>query len=105
MKFDHVALTSKSISNSVKWYAEKFNASIIYQDDTWGLVDVSGTKIAFVMPGQHPPHICFSVDEEYVKVNLKKSKFKKHRDGTESCYISDCDGNFIEFLKCPIKNG
>ena len=69
-------------------------------EEGWGLIKVFDTKIAFVVSHQHPPHICFEVDEEYVVNNLGDKKFKKHRDGTESCYITDCDGNFIEFLKC-----
>ena len=36
--------------------------------------------------------INFIVDEEMNK------KFRKHRDGSTSCYLSDPDGNKIEFL-------
>ena len=98
LKFDHVALVSNNINDSVKWYVDNLSAKIIYQDDTWGFVEVAGTKIAFVMQHQHPPHICFEPDDSYIESNLKDRTFKKHRDGTSSCYITDCDGNFIEFL-------
>ena len=104
MNFDHVALVSKNISNTVKWYQKNLNAVVLYEDDTWGLVKVSGTKIAFVVASQHPPHICFQISNEYANTELKDKAFKKHRDGTESCYIKDCDDNFIEFLKCPKAN-
>ena len=105
MKFDHIALTSKNIHRSVNWYVDKFNAEVLYQDDTWGYIQFGDVKIAFVSSCQHPPHICFEVNEDYIKTHLSKRNFKNHRDGTESCYLSDCDGNVIEFLKCQIKNG
>jgi len=101
MNFDHVALVSKNISASVEWYNTNLGAAVLYQDETWGLVQVANVKIAFVVSHQHPPHICFEVSEKYAEANLAGKVFKKHRDGTESCYIKDCDGNFIEFLKCP----
>jgi len=100
MKLDHVAFVSKDIKRSVEWYEKTFGAERLYLDETWGLIKVFDTKIAFVVSSQHPPHICFEVGEEYIEKNLKGKKFKKHRDGTESCYTTDCDGNFIEFLKC-----
>ena len=91
------------MKKSVEWYCENLSAEVIHVDDTWGYISVGGSKIAFVVPHQHPPHVCFEVSEEYVEKNLKGKKFKKHRDGTESCYTVDCDGNFIEFLKCTQK--
>ena len=98
MKFDHVALTSKDIKNSVEWYKNNWDAKILYQDETWGLIEVYDTKIAFVIPSQHPAHICFEVNEEFILDKLDKKTFKPHRDGSSSCYIRDIDGNFLEFL-------
>ena len=103
MIFDHVALVSKNISDSIKWYVEKWNAEIIYQDETWGLIKVGESKIAFVSPHQHPAHICFEVDEEFIVKNLPEETFKGHRDGSSSCYLRDPDGNFLEFLYWPAK--
>lgn len=101
MKFDHVALISENIKKSVKWYAEKWNAEVLYQDETWGLIKLADTKIAFVTPNQHPAHFCFEVDEKFILDNLKNKTFKPHRDGSSSCYIRDPDGNFLEFLHWP----
>ena len=105
MKFDHVALISKNIEKTVKWYVENLNAEILYQDETWGLVSVANVKIAFVMKHQHPSHICFEINDDYIEKHLRDKIFKKHRDNSASCYISDIDGNHIEFLKWPKKNG
>ena len=96
-RFDHVAINSSDISASIKWYSDRFDLEVLYQDSTWGFVKIGNAKIAFVVAPQHPPHICFSVDES--EYDFGKSKFKLHRDGSKSKYIKDPDGNFIELLK------
>ena len=101
MIFDHIALVSKDIENTISWYVKKWNANILYQDKTWGLIEIGKTKIAFVSPHQHPAHVCFEVDEKFIFEKLQKSTFKPHRDGSSSCYIRDPDGNFLEFLYWP----
>ena len=101
MNFDHVALVSKDIKKTVNWYVENWNANILYQDETWGLVSLGGVKIAFVSPSQHPPHICFEVNKNFITNNLANKTFKLHRDGSSSCYIKDIDENFLEFLLWP----
>ena len=103
MIFDHVALVSKDIKLSIEWYVKNWNAKIIYQDDTWALIEMGKTKIAFVSPHQHPSHICFEVDDDFIMKKLDKNTFKPHRDGSSSCYLRDPDGNFLEFLYWPNK--
>lgn len=103
MKFDHVAIISKNIDRSIQWYVEKWNAKILYQDGTWGLIALGKSKIAFVSPNQHPRHICFEVDDEFIMNKLVGETFKPHRDGSSSCYIRDPDDNFLEFLYWPEK--
>jgi hypothetical protein len=66
---------------------------VLYQDDTWGLVQFSNIKLALVIPSQHPPHLGF--------VTPKAADFgalKPHRDGTRSVYITDPAGNSLELL-------
>tara|TARA_Y100000992_G_C20908862_1_gene324504 strand:+ start:121 stop:468 length:348 start_codon:yes stop_codon:yes gene_type:complete len=103
MKFDHIAVISNNIRQSVDWYSKNWNAEVLYLDETWGLVRLNDVKIAFVTPSQHPAHICFEVDEEFIAKNLETKTFKPHRDGSSSCYIRDIDGNFLEFLYWPNK--
>ncbi len=100
MKFDHVALQSKSISESVEWYLERFGGEVVYQDDTWAEVKVCGLNLAFVTPGQHPSHVAFSLTEEEAEKFPDKS-FKLHRDGTRSFYEKDNQGNILEFIVRP----
>ena len=87
VQFDHIAVNSSNIQESISWYNKNFNIEVLYQD----------LKIAFVVSHQHPPHICFNVDKS--NFDFSNSKFKKHRDGSSSKYIKDPDGNFIELLK------
>ena len=105
MKFDHIAFSSEDIEKSINWYVENLEAEILYQDSTWGLVSVSDLKIAFVTPSQHPSHICFEINDDYIDKHLSNKIFKEHRDGSTSCYVKDLDGNHIEFLKWLKKNG
>ncbi len=108
MKYDHVALQvpEGSVEDTVEWYVKNMSASVKYVDSSWGLVSCNGTDIAFVVPGQHPPHIAFTLDmSEYVYHKDRGKVFKKHRDGSESFYDKDCQGNILEFLFWPKKNG
>ena len=107
MKFDHVAVTvptESMMKNNVKWYCDQYNAKVLYQDDTWSLLSVGGVKVAFVLPQQHPPHIAFRIDDtQRASLEEEGHEFKKHRDGSESCYIKDLCGNHLEFLFWPKK--
>ena len=108
MKFDHVAITTtvEKIKETVDWYVAKTDAAILYLDESWGLIETHDhARIAFVVKGQHPPHIAFNISEERHSKFLEQGrKFKKHRDGSESFYAADPSGNFVEFLKWPKVN-
>ena len=88
---DHIAIESRDIKKSVKWYLSKFNCSIKYQDNTWALVEFDNISIALVTPGDHPPH--FAVVDPNVASN---PKHKLHRDGIAFLYELDPDANTIE---------
>ena len=99
MKFDHVALISRDIGVSIAWYKENIeNVEVLYEDETWALINAAGQRVAFVLPEQHPAHICFLIDESIAQNRFSKKKFKKHRGGTSSFYTRDPDGNIIEYL-------
>ena len=89
----HVAVVVPDIQQAVAWYTAKFNCTINYQDDTWALLDFANIQLALVIPGQHPAHIAF--------VNADAAKFgplQRHRDGTQSIYITDPFGNAVELI-------
>tara|TARA_Y100000593_G_C4306486_1_gene336026 strand:- start:1185 stop:1511 length:327 start_codon:yes stop_codon:yes gene_type:complete len=108
MKFDHIAIASKKdkLEDTVNWYKEKVKAEILHIDSTWAVLKTySGLKIAFVVPEQHPPHIGFNItQDQYDKFKEEGYEFKKHRDNSESFYLEDPSGNYIEFLKWPNLN-
>jgi len=90
---DHVALSVTDIREALDWYSRHFQCEVLYQDDTWALVQFSNIKLALVIPSQHPPHLGF--------VTPKAADFgslKLHRDGKSAVYITDPAGNFLELL-------
>src|SRR5438309_6795169 len=95
MRFDHVAIPANNIAESVEWYRAKFNASVLYQDQTWAFLQVGGTKVALVSRQQHPPHFALSLTEQAL-ADIAKSNgmpVDTHRDGTRGIYIYDSSGN------------
>lgn len=101
MKFDHVAIQTKDIAESVKWYSSKFDCQVLYQDDTWAMLDICGLQLALVSPGQHPPHIAFCITEQDAAELYSDKNFKDHRDGTKSFYQRDNQNNIIEIIVRP----
>ena len=95
----HVAIQVKDIERALQWYSENFNSEIVYLDETWALLRFQNIYLALVVPGQHPPHIAIehSGAESY-------GTLTRHRDGTESIYINDSEGNTIEMMK-PVSGG
>ena len=93
-KLDHVAINVADIQKSISWYVENLHAQVEYQDETWAMLDIAGSKLALTISNQHPPHIAFSVE------NIEDVDYEKHfhRDGSEYCYIRDVDGNTIELI-------
>jgi catechol 2,3-dioxygenase-like lactoylglutathione lyase family enzyme len=101
MRFDHVALSVQDIARSVAWYVANTGASIVYQDETWAMLEVDGAKIALTLPQQHPPHLAFDVGPAPSEEFLNKARV--HRDGSISRYVVDPDGNAVEWIHYPEK--
>ena len=102
MELDHVAVPSRNIAASVKWYVEKLGASVLYQDGTWAFLRLGQGKIARVTPSQHPPHMAVRVDKATLAAAAEAGKtIDSHRDGTQGIYVSDPDGNQVELICYP----
>ncbi|MFO0910487.1 MAG: VOC family protein [Isosphaeraceae bacterium] len=99
MKFDHVAINVNEIARSVAWYRDKVGAEVLYQDDTWAFLRVGGTKLALTLPGQHPAHLAFDIGATPPEGFFKGAKV--HRDGSVSRYVTDPDGNAVEWIHYP----
>ena len=95
-KIDHIAIQTTNIQKSVKWYKDMFKCKVTFQDETWALIEFKNTKLALVIPEQHPPHIAVKREnlEEY-------GATVKHRDGSESVYIDSPDSNTFELIRYP----
>ncbi|OOG24545.1 glyoxalase [Thioalkalivibrio denitrificans] len=90
----HVAIPVRNVARAVDWYCGRFRLELIYQDETWALLSFANTRLALVMPGQHPPHIgVVHPDARSFGV------LKTHRDGSASIYLEDSEGNAVEILE------
>ena len=94
LSFDHIALSVEDISMSVAWYENSLQASVLYKDDTWAMLEVGGVKLALTISTEHPPHVAFAVDD----ISELGPHYREHRDG--SCYVYKCDpnGNTVELI-------
>ena len=99
-KLDHIAVNVENIETSVEWYQANLAAEIDYQDDTWAMLRVGGSRLALTIPDQHPPHIAFSV-----KMCDLGDEYKVHRDGSRYIYRVDPDGNTIELICWEAEDG
>ena len=92
--FHHAAVSVDNVAVGIQWYTRTLSASVLYQDETWALLEVGDTRIALVIPEEHPPHLAFEWSEAGDFGSLVE-----HRDGTSSLYIEDPFGNKIELMK------
>ena len=97
-RLDHVALNVDDINESASWYIENLGADVIYKDETWAMIQVGESKIALTIASQHPPHLGFTVSE---LSDIPCNDPSYHRDGSAYHYLTDPDGNTIEFLYYP----
>lgn len=90
----HLAIQVQDVKRAVNWYCDRFQAQVIYQDDSWAMLRFRNIDLAFVVPGQHPPHI--AVEHPHAE---KFGALTPHRDGTRSVYIQDSEGNAVEIME------
>src|SRR5664279_2234615 len=90
---DHVAIEVHDIRLALDWYLRSLKCELLYQDATWALLQLANIKLALVLPSQHPAHLGFFRPDA-----ADFGPLTPHRDGTQSVYLNDPDGNSIEFL-------
>jgi len=90
----HVAIQVNDIDRAVSWYQSTFTTSVHYQDDSWALLKFRNIFLALVKPGQHPAHI--AIEHERAEAF---GALTQHRDGTQSIYIEDSEGNSVELMR------
>ncbi|MEX0828842.1 MAG: VOC family protein [Nitrospirales bacterium] len=90
----HIAVTVTNIARGLEWYTSRFNCAVEYVDETWALLSFANTKLALVLPKDHPSHFALSRPDAN-----KFGELTTHRDGLKSTYITDAFGNSIEILE------
>lgn len=89
----HVAIQVEDVARAVHWYQSKFRCQVSWQDETWALLQFANTSLALVIPGEHPPHLAFTMDNAD-----RLGPLVTHRDQTRSLYIKDSEGNVVECM-------
>ena len=105
MRFDHVAHQVPDIAEAIAWWHENVgNAEVLYQDETWGLVEVAGLRIAFVMAEEHPGHVAFRVSPERLEELAARHgrEAVAHRDGSRSFYVDGPGQTGVEIISYPV---
>lgn len=90
----HIAIQVQDVQSALDWYTSNFDCVVEYVDATWAYLRFENIKLALVIPGQHPPHICFISPDA-----ARFGALKDHRDGTQSVYVKDPAGNSVEILQ------
>lgn len=95
----HIAVQVKNIKETSEWYKTQYDVKVVYEDETWALLQFSNVALALVLPNQHPPHFAIVSEnaDSYGTLNT-------HRDGTASVYVQDPAGNYIEMIQLDGKD-
>jgi catechol 2,3-dioxygenase-like lactoylglutathione lyase family enzyme len=90
----HIAVSTHNLPETLRWYREHFRCQVVYEDDTWAMLQFANVQLALVVPQQHPPHLGFAVPDAG-----RFGPLKEHRDGTRSTYVADPSGNVVEMIE------
>ena len=105
VKFDHVAQPVPDIAAALAWWQDAVpGARVLYADDTWGLLEAGGAKLAFVVAEQHPPHLAFAVSPEQLErlAGEHGAEITLHRDGSRSFYVETPGDGRLELIAYPL---
>jgi catechol 2,3-dioxygenase-like lactoylglutathione lyase family enzyme len=104
VQFDHVALRVPDIAEALAWWlATVPGATVLHEDETWGLLEAGGVRMAFVLAEQHPDHVAWKVSPEELerRAALHDAEIAEHRDGTRSFYLEAPGGHGVEVIAYP----
>jgi catechol 2,3-dioxygenase-like lactoylglutathione lyase family enzyme len=104
MRFDHIAHQVPDIDAAIGWWRGMLpDTEVLFQDETWGLIEAGGVKIAFVTAEQHPDHVAWRVSDEELEALAARHQMAihPHRDGTRSFYLEAPGGQAIEVIAYP----
>lgn len=104
ISFDHCAQQVPDVAEAVEWYCRAVpGCRVLYQDESWALVEARGVKLAFIRQGDHPDHIGWRVNEAELEhlAAEHNQQIRPHRDGTRGFYVQAPGGRWIEFIAYP----
>ena len=104
VQFDHVAQRVSDIGAALEWWQRLVpGAVVLYQDDTWAMLEAGGAKLAADLAEQHPDHLAFKVSvEELARLAAEhNAQIAVHRDGSRSFYADAPDGHRVEIVAYP----
>jgi catechol 2,3-dioxygenase-like lactoylglutathione lyase family enzyme len=104
VQFDHVAQQVPDVAAALAWWSRTVpGARVLYADDSWGLLEAGGARLAFVMAEQHPSHLAFKVcGEELERLSVSNGvEIVEHRDATRSFYLEAPGGHRVEVISYP----
>lgn len=92
------------IAAALAWWRETVpGAEILYEDETWGLLEAGGAKLAFVVAEQHPDHLAFTVSNiELERLAAEHgAAIATHRDASRSFYLDAPGAHRVEVIAYP----
>ena len=101
MQFDHVAVQVPDIAAALHWWRRLVpGTTVLYEDDTWGLIEAGGSRVAFVTADEHPDHLAYSVSVSELERLAKEhgSEIDPHRDGSRSFYLEAPGDHRVEVI-------
>lgn len=104
VQFDHVALQVPDIAEALRWWCAAVpGAAILYADDSWGLLEAGGARLAFVTADQHPDHVAFKVSGAELRRLAAEhdGAVDEHRDGSRSFYLRAPGSHRVEVIAYP----
>ena len=104
VQFDHVAHQVPDVAAALDWWTRTVpGARVLYADETWGLLEAGGAKIAFVMAEQHPNHLAFKVSgDELERLAAEHgAEIHGHRDASRSFYLEAPGAQRVEVIAYP----
>ncbi len=104
MQFDHVAQPVPDIAAALAWWQRTVpGARVLYADDSWGLLEAGGAKLAFVIADQHPQHLAFSVSTDELERLASEHgvQIHAHRDASRSFYLDAPGETYVEVIAYP----
>ena len=95
---DHIAILVGDLNSSEEWYIKTLGGIVTHRQENYVRIKVQNTNIALLDRSfsSSKPHIAILCDE-ITDLPISGSKVS-HRDGTTGIYLSDPDGNMIEFI-------